>query len=185
VKRSNGLKVVAGVFKAIFIFLCLLTIAMLFLTAENAFSEYKIPSHELTWSGEKITYDPYSPPMEIDKSPGNRFKDYMSYDELAWQIIHIIDVAQSLDGIGNDCFEEVSFGTTQLIGRRPSTDAILIWGIISSLTHWASSNYIKKRSPKWFKVAYVTFDLSWKINTVYSNHATGIKLGQDNVSECG
>lgn len=107
----------------------------------------------------------------------------MSTQEKAWQVLHAIDIAQTIDGPARDlCFREDTFPTEQLIGKKPSTEAVLVWGLATSVGHYYLDQWLQhtERVPDWVKNTFRTLDIGVKGMTISSNHERGIRLFREN-----
>ena len=101
----------------------------------------------------------------------------ISKPEIAWQALHAIDVAQTINGPAKDpCFAEGTV-TRHLIGEQPSTEGVLAWGIGLSLVHYQVDRWLEKtgrdKQPFWRIVRSI--DIGYKGYTVARNHDLGVR----------
>jgi hypothetical protein len=108
----------------------------------------------------------------------------MSPAERAWQSLHILDVAQTLNGPASDpCYRELAPDTRFLIGERPHRDEVLAWGVAAAVVHHVAFRWIDRQDwPQGVKVALRSLDLGYKGVTVGRNHEAGIRPWGDNGS---
>ena len=101
--------------------------------------------------------------------------------EATWQVVHAVDVMQTLKGPGSDpCYIEGNAITRQFIGTRPQPPAIMAWGVGLSVLHWAVGSWLEEHAPRVWAV--------WELVTiteagvaVYNNQKAGVRLGAPNV----
>jgi len=109
-----------------------------------------------------------------------------SGSEIAWQTMHLVDVAQTINGPARDaCFHERDPLTRGLIGRQPSTEAVIAWGIGAGVAHYALDRWLTNRGhadKKWVQILRA-LDLGAKGFTIGRNHQIGIRpFGENNCS---
>jgi hypothetical protein len=101
----------------------------------------------------------------------------LSRQEIAWQTLHAVDVAQTLDAARDPCYQESAWLTRQLIGRQPSDGAVLAWGAGTAVLHaWISQELEERDAPGWLRMAWDLGTLGQTAYAVGSNHTTGIRL---------
>ena len=103
--------------------------------------------------------------------------------EKAWQTMHLVDVAQTINGAARDpCFHERDPFTRRLIGRQPSTESVLLWGVGVGVTHYALDRWLTNSghaNKKWVRILRAV-DLGAKGFTIGRNHQIGIRVFGDN-----
>lgn len=107
--------------------------------------------------------------------------------ELAWQTLHAVDVAQTLNAAGDPCYKEVSWMTKRLIGEQPSEAEVMVWGIATAMAHmWISRALEERNAPKWVEVIWDFGTIGHTGYAVVNNHRTGVRPWGENVthSEC-
>lgn len=110
----------------------------------------------------------------------NPYKD-MSRAELAWQIAHVADMAQTYDLAGDRCYHEGNRFTKAFIGNDPSRGDVVAFAIASSYLHAHAGRWLDNSdAPRWVKWVARTVDLSLKVDTVHHNYAIGIRIGGAN-----
>ena len=67
----------------------------------------------------------------------------MDTEEVAWQTLHAIDVAQTLNAAHDPCYVEAFSVTRALIGEQPSTTEVLVWGASTAALHYFVSKTLK------------------------------------------
>jgi hypothetical protein len=108
----------------------------------------------------------------------------MSRPEIAWNVLHVVDVAQTINGPASDpCYRERAPTTRFLIGERPHRDNVIAWGVAASVMHYFAFRWVENSDwPDGVKVALRSIDLTYKGHTVVRNHNAGIRPFGDNVS---
>ncbi|MFW6093271.1 MAG: hypothetical protein ACODAC_04800 [Pseudomonadota bacterium] len=97
-------------------------------------------------------------------------------DELTWQTLHAMDVAQTLSAAGDPCYEEEAWLTRRIIGEQPSESEVLAWGIGTSLMHaWVSDALERRNAPGWLQKAWELGTLGHTTYAVGSNHEAGVR----------
>lgn len=106
--------------------------------------------------------------------------------ELGWQVMHGVDVLQTINGPANDpCFIESNGITQSLIGENPSTGEVIAWGAAAGGLHWGVTKLLDHYNAKpWVKVAWQSVTIVTKADTVIGNHNEGIRPWGNNVSAC-
>lgn len=100
----------------------------------------------------------------------------MPPDELAWQALHAVDTAQTVQIARSTCYWEEAPGTEQLIGHHPSTAGALTWGIGSALAHWGVSAWLTEHGPHWARPLWNAVTIGRTAYYVKNNHDQGIGL---------
>jgi hypothetical protein len=101
----------------------------------------------------------------------------MSRQEFAWQALHAVDVAQTLEAARDPCYQESAWVTRQLIGRQPSDGAVLAWGAGTAVLHaWISSELESRGAPAWVQMVWDLGTLGQTAYAVGSNHTTGVRV---------
>lgn len=105
-----------------------------------------------------------------------------SPSEIAWQTLHVVDVAQTINGPArDDCYREAHW-PQYLIGEKPSTEAVIAWGVAVGAAHYALDRWLEntgradKTAWRWLRA----IDLTYKTYTVTRNHAIGVRPWGDN-----
>jgi hypothetical protein len=112
----------------------------------------------------------------------------MSRQELAWQTLHAVDVAQTLEAARDPCYRESAWVTRHLIGRQPSDGSVLAWGAGTAVLHaWISSELESRGAPAWVQMVWDLGTLGQTAYAVGSNHTAGVRvLGRNQrVPDCG
>lgn len=104
-------------------------------------------------------------------------------EEIAWQSLHVIDMAQTADGMHDSCVREGNPLTRQIIGAKPSTGEIVAYGITASILHATVSDLLRERSPTGYKIwqAVSIMDTGYAVG---KNYSIGIRLGGPNKTGC-
>jgi len=101
--------------------------------------------------------------------------------ELAWQALHAVDVAQTLNIVNDSCYVESNPITTSLIGEQPSTGEVIAWGVGAGFLHYGVSRYLEHTdAPRWMQNTWQAITLTTTVGAVYSNHREGIRIGGSN-----
>lgn len=106
--------------------------------------------------------------------------------ELGWQLVHGIDVLQTINGPAqSNCYIENDPITKRLIGERPSTGEVIGWGIGSGLLHYGISKGLERIGAKpWIKGVWQGTMIGYATSAVVSNHRKGIRPWGDNNITC-
>ena len=106
----------------------------------------------------------------------------MSPYEEAWQVMHLADVAMTINGPASDpCYREQNAVTRSLIGSRPHRDAVLAWGAGMAVAHYFAGRWLDNSDwPEGVKTVIRSIDLGYKGVTISNNHNAGIRLFGDN-----
>ncbi len=105
----------------------------------------------------------------------------MSRDEIAWQTLHVMDVAQTLNAASDPCYVESSWLTQQLIGDQPRHEEVLVWGIGTAIIHMLVSRTLEARdAPQWLQRAWSVTTISHTAYAVATNHSEGVRMWGDN-----
>ncbi len=103
--------------------------------------------------------------------------------EYSWQVMHLIDVAQTASGPAgdSDCFHESDPITSRLIGTSPKESDVYKWGIGVAVAHfllgeWLDSTDLKKST----KIKIRTVDNALRLRTIVKNHKLGIRVDGHN-----
>lgn len=103
--------------------------------------------------------------------------------EKAWQAMHLVDVAQTINGPARDaCFGEGNPLTRRLIGRQPSTEAVIVWGVAIAIAHYSVDRWLARSGhadQAWVRMLRA-LDLGYKGFTIGHNHAEGMRPFGDN-----
>ena len=98
--------------------------------------------------------------------------------------MHLVDVAQTINGPARDprYIETGSAGI--LIGDTPSVEAVLVWGVAIGVIHYSVDRWLTNSGhadKKWVQILRA-LDLGYKGFVIGSNHACGIRVFGDNKS---
>lgn len=112
----------------------------------------------------------------------NPYKN-MSPAEKIWQLGHLADVSQTVS-IAKDplCYSENNPVTKAIIGKKPSVESVILWGMGSSYLHAQAGNWLdntdmfSEKSKKLIRV----LDIGVKINSVHNNYTIGLTFGTGN-----
>jgi hypothetical protein len=106
--------------------------------------------------------------------------------EVTWQVLHAVDVAQTLNAAGDPCYRESNWATRRLIGSQPSDAEVIAWGAGSALLHWAVTEWLRARdAPTWVQRTWGVVTIGAAAYTVAHNHREGIRPWGDNTGGCG
>jgi len=111
----------------------------------------------------------------------------MSSSERAWQAMHILDVAQTLNGpaSGDPCWHEDGIPTKYLIGEQPTPEAVISWGVAYAVLHYYAGRWLDRSDlSDGVKTAIRSIDLGNTGYNVASNHAEGVRPFGDNARTC-
>lgn len=106
--------------------------------------------------------------------------------EVAWQSMHVIDVAQTLKGpVRDPCYREVGLVTSRVIGHRPKAAELIAWSAAYGIAHYFVWQWIDQSElPKGWKIALRTIDLGNKGYVIANNYRQGVRVFGDNKYKC-
>ena len=117
------------------------------------------------------------------QSVGNILSDR---DELAWQALHVVDVAQTLNAASDPCYVEAFPVTRALIGEQPSQAEVLAWGVgTAALHYWVSTSLKRTEAPGWAQKLWAYTTITFTGYTVATNHGNGVRVSGSNNSVAG
>ncbi len=96
--------------------------------------------------------------------------------ELTWQALHAVDVAQTLNAASDPCYKEDAWLTSRLIGSQPNDAEVLAWGVGTAVLHaWISSALEERGAPVWVQRVWDLGTLGHTTYAVVSNHSEGVR----------
>ncbi len=105
----------------------------------------------------------------------------LSNEEITWQTLHAIDVAQTLSAAQDPCYVEDALITRQLIGSQPSTGEVLLWGAGMAVGHaWISNMLERGEAPVWVQKTWSYATITSTGIAIASNHSEGVRILGDN-----
>lgn len=106
----------------------------------------------------------------------------MSPAERAWQTMHAIDMAQTLNGPASDpCYRETGLITSRVIGSQPEPAQVVAWGAAYAVAHAYAWQWIDRQGwPRGLTIALRTVDLANKVTVIGHNHRQGVRPFGDN-----
>jgi hypothetical protein len=105
----------------------------------------------------------------------------LSREEIAWQSLHAVDVAQTLSAAQDPCYVEDAYITKRLIGEQPSTGEVLLWGAGVAVGHaFVTSLLEKHQAPGWVQKTWSYATITSTGIAIASNHAEGVRVFGDN-----
>lgn len=110
----------------------------------------------------------------------------LSREEVSWQALHAMDIAQTLSAADDPCYEEDAWLTQKLIGSQPSDAEVLAWGIGTAVGHALVSHSLEAmNAPGWLRKAWSYGTISYTGYTVASNYDEGVRAFGDNDDVAG
>ena len=104
-----------------------------------------------------------------------------SNEEIAWQTLHAVDIAQTLSAAQDPCYVEDAYLTRQLIGSQPSTGEVLLWGAGVAVGHAFVTNLLEKQNaPRWVQKTWSYATITSTGIAIASNHSEGVRVFGDN-----
>lgn len=95
--------------------------------------------------------------------------------ELAWQALHAVDVAQTVQIARSDCFWEDDPITSKLIGEHPSTGEAIAWGVAWGGLHLGVTRMLEAwEAPRWAQVGWQALTIGNTLSAVKNNIDQGI-----------
>lgn len=100
----------------------------------------------------------------------------MDRQELTWQAMHAVDVAQTLNAASDPCYKEDAWLTSRLIGAQPSDGEVIAWGVGTAVFHaWVSRSLETRGAPVWVQMAWDLGTLGHTTYAVGTNHSEGVR----------
>ncbi len=107
----------------------------------------------------------------------------LSNEEIAWQTLHAVDIAQTISAAQDPCYIEDAYITRRLIGSQPSTGEVLLWGAGMAVGHAFVTNLLEKQNaPRWVQKTWSYATITGTGIAIASNHAEGVRVFGDNKS---
>jgi len=105
----------------------------------------------------------------------------MSRHELAWQSLHAVDIAQTLNAANDPCYIEAFPVTQSLIGEQPSNSEVFAWGIGTAVGHYLVTQGLQyANAPTWLQKVWGYTTIGHTAYTVADNHRNGVRMFGDN-----
>ena len=100
----------------------------------------------------------------------------MDREEMTWQALHAMDVAQTLNAASDPCYKENAWLTKRLIGEQPSDAEVVAWGVGTAVFHaWVSNALDDRGAPVWVQKLWELGTLGHTTYAVGSNHENGVR----------
>jgi hypothetical protein len=100
----------------------------------------------------------------------------MSREEKTWQVLHAMDVAQTLNAASDPCYREKAWLTKRLIGEQPSDGQVIAWGVGTAVMHaWVSNGLEERGAPRWVQKLWELGTLGHTSYAIGSNHEAGVR----------
>lgn len=100
----------------------------------------------------------------------------MDREERTWQMLHAMDVAQTLNAANDPCYKEDAWLTKRLIGEQPSDGQVLAWGVGTAVIHaWVSGRLEDRGAPRWVQKVWELGTLGHTSYAIGSNHEAGVR----------
>jgi hypothetical protein len=100
----------------------------------------------------------------------------MDREELTWQALHAMDVAQTLNAAGDPCYEENAWLTRRLIGSQPNDAEVMAWGVGTAVFHaWISNALEERGAPVWVQKVWELGTLGHTSYAIGTNHENGVR----------
>ena len=105
----------------------------------------------------------------------------MDRNELTWQTLHAVDVAQTLNAASDPCYREKAWMTRRMIGEQPSDASVLLWGVGTAIAHKLVADLMERRdAPGWAQKMWQYGTISHTGYAVVANHQNGVRAWGDN-----
>lgn len=104
--------------------------------------------------------------------------------EIAWQSLHAVDMAQTVDGMRDSCVRESHPITRAIIGDKPSTGAIVAYGIGSAAFHAGVSHFLETRGLSRTYAVWQVVSIADTAAAIGKGWSIGIRLGGANKTGC-
>jgi hypothetical protein len=103
------------------------------------------------------------------------------HEEMTWQALHAMDIAQTLSAADDPCYEEDAWLTQKLIGKQPSDAEVMAWGVGTAVAHLAFANALESwNAPRWLQKAWSYGTISYTGLTVANNYNEGVRMSGNN-----
>lgn len=97
-------------------------------------------------------------------------------EEMTWQALHAMDVAQTLNAASDPCYKENAWLTKRLIGEQPSDAEVVAWGVGTAVFHaWVSNALDDRGAPVWVQKLWELGTLGHTTYAVGTNHENGVR----------
>ena len=105
----------------------------------------------------------------------------MGRDEWAWQALHVVDIAQTLNAASDPCYVESAWLTQQMIGEQPKHGEVLAWGVGTAVIHMLVSRALESRgAPTWLQRTWSVTTIAHTAYAVTNNYHEGVRMWGDN-----
>lgn len=105
----------------------------------------------------------------------------MDRQELTWQTMHALDVAQTLNAASDPCYKENAWLTKRMIGEQPNDAEVIAWGVGTAVFHaWVSNRLDERGAPVWVQKLWELGTLGHTTYAVGTNHENGVRPFGDN-----
>lgn len=111
----------------------------------------------------------------------------LSNEEIAWQTLHAIDIAQTVSAAQDPCYVEDAYVTRRLIGSQPSTGEVLLWGAGMAAGHAFVTNMLEQHhAPGWVQKTWSFATITGTGIAIATNHSEGVRVfgGNESVDGC-
>ena len=97
--------------------------------------------------------------------------------EAVWQTAHLIDTAQTMQIAKNpECYHEKNPITRSLIGKHPSEEAVVAWGIGMAVAHYQVTRLLTRyEAPRWVQWGWQAVSIGSTGAAVVNNHEIGLR----------
>lgn len=92
--------------------------------------------------------------------------------EIAWQVMHVVDVMQTLEIQDHPNLRESH--SHWIIGRQPDDDNVYAWGLASAVTHYYLMKWIDNNT-RYGKIIR-RVEIGYKAGVIHKNHQLGIRV---------
>lgn len=106
----------------------------------------------------------------------------MDREEVVWQGLHVVDVAQTLNAASDPCYEETAWLTQRIIGKQPSDAEVVAWGVGTAVVHWWVARELERRdAPRWLQATWSLGTIGSTGYAVVDNHRNGVRPWGNNL----
>jgi hypothetical protein len=92
----------------------------------------------------------------------------MSTREKAWHVLHAVDVAQTIQVGKSPCHHEAMPDTAAVIGKNPSTEKVLAWGLATAVLYHYANDILPD--------TVMNMQFAFKVGVVANNENVGIHM---------
>ena len=94
--------------------------------------------------------------------------------ELAWQVMHLIDIGQTASAGSDPRYVEDSKHNFFLLDDHPSEESVYWWGLSSAIAHYFAFKWLDNNT-EWGP-ALRRVEFGYKLGVIANNHSIGVRI---------